>query len=111
MEDIVIESSEYQKLRKQALELKGSAVELLDCMLEETSSKTKELAIQLYNGLDVDALHQTMVDFHMLRVDKDIIRDEYDDNAERALYRTYHILIRLNYYGVRMKDIGEVIIK
>lgn len=97
----------YQDLRKQALNLKSSAIELLRSMLEETSLSTKELATQLSRGLDVEALHGTLVDFYQLRSDRDLIKDEYDDNAERALFNTYHVLIQLNYYGIPMKTLGQ----
>lgn len=91
---------EYKELRKQALELKSSAIELLEGTLEETSSKTRELVNRLAGGLDIEALHGTMVDFCMLKSDVDLRKEEYDDNAERGMYRTYHILMQLEYYGV-----------
>ena len=97
---------EYRELRKQALELKGSAVELLEGMLEETSLKTKELVTQFSGGLDIEALHGTLIDFYKLKHDKELIQDEYDDNAERGLFRTYHILVHLNHYGIPMEQLG-----
>ena len=103
----VISAETYKELRKQALELKGSAIELLEGMLEETSLETKDLVTRLSGGLDVDALHGSMVDFHKLMLDKELIEDEYDDNAERGLYRTYHILVQLKYYGVPEKVVGQ----
>ena len=93
----------FTELKKQALELKGSAIELLEGMLEETSSKTKELVIRLSGGIDIDALHGTMVDFHRLKSDKELKKAEYDDNAERGLFRTYHILMQLQHYKVPLK--------
>ena len=103
----VMTSGEYRELRKQALELKGSAVEFLEGMLEETSLKTKELVIQLSGSLDMEALHGTLIDFYKLKHDKELIQDEYDDNAERGLLRTYHILVHLNHYGIPMESIGK----
>ena len=76
-------------------------------MLEETSFKTKELVTQISGGLDIEALHGTLIDFYQLKSDREIIRNEYDDNAQRGLYRTYHVLVHLNYYGVPMKNLGE----
>ena len=105
----VISAETYKELRKQALELKGSAIELLEGMLEETSLETKDLVTRLSGGLDVDALHGSMVDFYKLMLDKELIEDEYDDNAERGLYRTYHILVQLKYYGVPEKVVSKII--
>lgn len=103
----VISAETYKELRKQALELKGSAIKLLEGMLEETSLETKDLVTRLSGGLDVDALHGTMVDFYKFMLDKELIEDEYDDNAERGLYRTYHILVQLKYYGVPEKVVSK----
>ena len=94
------QKDEAVELRKSALELKGSAVELLEAMLEETSPKTKNLAVQIAGALDVTAVQESLVDFDELSRDKDLIKAQYEDNAERALYRSYHILHRLNDYGV-----------
>jgi inositol 1,4,5-triphosphate receptor type 1 len=90
----------FKELKKQAVELKGSAIELLEGMLEETSHETRELVMRVSGGLDIDALHGTMVDFYKLKEDWELKKDEYDDNAERGMYRTYHILIQLQYYKV-----------
>ena len=95
-----LDQKEAVELRKSALELKGSAVELLEAMLEETSPKTKNHAVQIAGALDVTAVQESLVDFDELSRDEDLINDEYEDNAERALYRSYHILHRLNDYGV-----------
>ena len=91
---------EALELRKKALDLKGSAVELLEAILEETSHKTKNLALQVAGGLDISAVQGCLIDFHHLGYhDAELKRDEYDDNAERALYRSYHILKRLEDFG------------
>ena len=87
------------KLRKKALDLKSSAVELLAIMLEQTSSKTRNLARQITGGLDINAIKHCLVDFDKLSRDKELKKEEYDDNAERALFRTYHVLMHLKDYG------------
>ena len=90
------EEKEAIDLRKEALDLKGSAVELLEAMLEETDDKTKYLALQIAGGLDINAIQCSLVDFnHLAYKDKQIKKEECNDNAERALYRSYHILKRL----------------
>ena len=94
-------TKEALELRKKALDLKGSAVELLEAMLEETNLKTKRLALQVAGGLDVGAVQGSMIDFDHLVEDDELKKEEYDDNAERALYRSYHILKRLEDYGVK----------
>ena len=94
-------TKEALELRKKALDLKGSAVELLEAMLEETNVKTKRLALQVAGGLDVGAVQGSMIDFDCLFQDDELKKEEYDDNAERALYRSYHIFKRLKDYGVK----------
>lgn len=94
-------SDEALELRKKALNLKGSAVELLEAMLEETDLKSKSLALQVSGGLDTSAVQGSLVDFdHLGYQDKELKKEECDDNAERALYRSYHILKRLEDYGI-----------
>ena len=94
-------SGEALELRKKALYLKGSAVELLEAILEETNHKTKNLALQVAGGLDIGAVQGSLIDFdHLSYHDDELKREECDDNAERALYRSYHILKRLEDFGV-----------
>ena len=95
-------SGEALELRKKALDLKGSAVELLEAILEETNHKTKNLALQVVGGLDKSAVQGSLIDFyHLGYQDDELKKEEYDDNAERALYRSYHILKRLEDFGVK----------
>ena len=95
-------SGEALELRKKALDLKGSAVELLEVILEETNHKTKNLALQVAGGLDISAVQSSLVDFdHLSYQDNELKKEECDDNAERALYRSYHILKRLEDFGVK----------
>lgn len=86
---------DYLDLRKKGLELKSSAVELLGIMLEEVSIHTKSLSVQIAGGLDIHALHWSMVDFFELKDDRDLIQEEYADNATRALLKTYSIIRHL----------------
>ncbi len=88
------------QLRKKALDLKSSAVELLTIILEETSLKMRNLARQIAGGLDINAIKHCLVDFDKLSRDRELKKEEYDDNAERALFRTYHVLMRLKDYGI-----------
>ena len=95
------------ELRKKALDLKGSAVELLEVILEETSFKTKSLALQVAGGLDISAVQGCLIDFdHLAYHDDELKKEQCDDNAERALYRSYHILKRLKDFGV--KDLSKI---
>ena len=81
-------------LRKMALEMKASTVQLLDALLEDIN-KTSKLSHQIADGLDVSALHQSMLDFYILKSDSDLVRLEYDDNASRALFDSYKIIMHL----------------
>ena len=91
----------------QGIKLKGSAIELLEAMLEETNRSTGELAKEIAGGLDVGALHDTLCDFHALMQDRDVQRAQFDDDAEKGMFRTYHILVHLSHYGVPASDLGE----
>ena len=86
---------DYALLRQLALEMKASTVQLLDGLLEEISNKTSKLSHQIAEGLDISALHWSMLDFYMLKSDPDLIRLESDDNASRALFDSYKIIMHL----------------
>ena len=85
----------YVDLRVMALKLKVSAIELLEVMMEEISTKSKRLTQQIAEGLDIRGLHSSMADLFLLKSDKDIIQKEHDDNASRALYKAYKIIMHL----------------
>ena len=89
------------------MNLKGSAVELLEAMLEETSEKTKDLVGEIVNSLHIENLHETMADFYSLMNDEDVKRQSFDDEAETGMFRTYHVLVHLTDYGVPPEKIGE----
>ncbi len=86
---------DYMELRNRALQLKGTAVELLKVMLEKISSKTESLAQQIFGGLDIYALQWTMVDFYTLQDDKGIAQQHMSDFASRSLFVTYNIFMDL----------------
>ncbi len=91
---------DYIQLRKLAFQMKASAVELLDALLEEISNKTSKLSQQIAEGLDITALHWSMLDFYILKGDQDLIRLEIDDNAYRALFDSYRIIMHLVDIGI-----------
>ena len=92
----------------QSVNLKASAVELLEAMLEETSDKTKELVLEIHGGLDMPAMYDTLVDFHELMRDPEVIAESFDDEAERGLFRTYHVLVHFaDYPGLKLDTIGQ----
>ena len=78
-------------LRKYGLLLKVAAVEILEVMAEKTSSQKEDITHQIYEGLDINALHWSMVDFFTLRHDHDIVSMQLEDNAERALFSAYNV--------------------
>ena len=102
-----LDKKDVLELREKALDIKSSAVELLEAMLEETSPKTKSLALQIAGALDIGAVQSSLVDFDHLSQDKELKKEQYEDNAERALYRTYHILVHLNDHGVPIKKLSK----
>ena len=82
-------------MKTRAINLKGSAVELLEVMLEETSHQKKDLVQQITEVVDVDALYHTLADFYKLKDDPEVERKYFDDDVERELFRTYHILVHI----------------
>lgn len=83
------------RMKLRCIDLKGSAVELLEAMLEETSHHSKDLAQRVAEVLDVNALYDTLANFYKLKDDPDVKRKYFDDDAQRGLFRTYHILLHL----------------
>ena len=100
-------SSLSLSLSLQSVNLKGSAIELLEAMLEETNAKTKDLVGEIVNSLDIENLHETMADFYFLMNDEKVKRESFDDEAETGMFRTYHVLVHLTDYGVPPEKIGE----
>lgn len=94
------EKIDYIYLRRLALEMKASAVELLDTLLEEICNKTSKLSHQIAEGLDVQALHWSMLDFFILKSDPDLIKLQVEDNAYRALFGSYKTIMHLVDTGV-----------
>jgi hypothetical protein len=86
--------------------MKGSSIELLDVMLEETSEKSKDLVRDIADNLDIEALHLTLAEFYELKNDPTVKDKGYDDEAEAGLFRTYHALVHLKDYGVLEEKIG-----
>lgn len=89
------------------MNLKGSAIELLEAMLEETNEKTKDLVREIVNGLQIEALHDTLMEFYELMNSQEVKQAGFDDEAETGLFRTYHVLVHLTDYGVAPEKIGE----
>ena len=83
------------RLRCDVLKLKAAVVELLEVMLEKVSSETERLTFQIAEGLDVTALQYSMVDFLILKDDEDLKEKKSDDNAQRALFKTYSVISHL----------------
>lgn len=95
---------DYTYLRRLALEMKASAIELLDALLEEISNKTSKLSHQIAEGLDMQALHWSMLDFFVLKGDPELIKLKVEDNAYRALFGSYRIIMHLVDTGVASLD-------
>lgn len=87
--------------------LKHSAVELMEVMLEGTSSNTQELAKEIAVSLDLDAVHNTIGDFYALMIDSGVRQAKFQDKAERGLFQAYHILVHLQDYGISLGKWGE----
>ena len=95
----------------QVIKLKGSAVELLEAMLEETSDKTKELAKGIFSTLDKEAALRTLVFFYHCKHDRRVKRAGRNEEAEHGLFRTYHILVHLaDYPGISLEQLGQLVV-
>ena len=90
----------YTPTHSQSVDMKASAVELLEVMLEETNEKSLELVKEIAGALDIPALHDTLADFYELKNDRRVKRSKFDDEAERGLFRTYHVLVHLRDYKI-----------
>ena len=69
-------------------------------MLEETNKKSSDLVKEIADDLDIPALHDTLADFYVLKEDPEVKRKGFDDEAERGLFRTYHVLVHLTDYNI-----------
>ena len=75
-------------------------MELIEAMLEETSSETKELAKRIADTLDINAVYNTISEFYRLKCIPRVKERKFDNDAERGLFRAYHIVKRLQDYGL-----------
>ena len=66
----------YTIYKPQVLELKQSAVELLQVMCEETDPETEKLVQNVFKNIDIDALQSTLVYFYKLSQDPMMVRDQ-----------------------------------
>ena len=57
--------------------MKQSAIELLEAMCEETHTGTAKLVQSIFKGVDIDALHNTLVYFYRLSQDPQMV-NSYD---------------------------------
>lgn len=53
--------------------MKQSAIELLEAMCEETHTGTAKLVQSIFKGVDIDALHNTLVYFYRLSQDPQMV--------------------------------------
>lgn len=76
-------------------------------MLEETSSRSKDLAKEIAGSLDLAAIYDTIRGFYELMNDREVQPAGFDDEAERGLFRAYHIILHLQDYGIELGEWGE----
>ena len=83
-------------------------MELIEVMLEETTSHSRHLAREIAGSLDLAAVYDTVGDFYELMNDPVVKAATYDDEAECGLFRAYHIIIHLKDYGNNLGEWGEL---
>ena len=74
----------------ETLTVKGSAVELLESMLEETSTQTGVVIKGVLDSLDRSALLKTMEYFNEMQSHPLVKTVQMDDDARRGMFRAYH---------------------
>ena len=75
------------------IELKCSVVELLDLLLEQTSSLSVTIKNELQESLDHNSLMKTLSYFKEMSGHKLVKAEQMDDNVENAKFQAYHILL------------------
>ena len=85
-----------EKIQLQLLQVMGSAVELLEVMLEETSPASAAIKKGLQEAVDVECLLHSMVYFHKMSCNELVRKEEMDDDATRGKFRSYHALVALS---------------
>ena len=85
-----------KKTQLQLLQVMGSAVELLEVMLEETSPISAIIKKGLQEAVDVECLLQAMFYFHEMSCSELVRKEEMDDDAIRGKFRSYHALVALS---------------
>jgi inositol 1,4,5-triphosphate receptor type 1 len=93
------------------MELKASAVELIEVMTEETHKETPALAQNVFKALDKDALKNTLVFFFVLKDNPYLESLQKDDDATRAMFRTFHILRHFADFDAISAEAAELIVK
>ena len=92
------------------LQVMGRAVELLEVMLEETSPTSAAIKKGLQDTFHVESLLQAMVYFHEMSGSELVKKEEMDDDAKRAKFRSYHLLVALSDsdFKIGRKTIGKI---
>lgn len=86
---------DVENTRVNMLKLKVTVVSLLEVMLERVNGRTEKLTKQVNDVLDIHALQYTMMEFFALKDDEYVKKEKVDDNAMRALYKTYSVILTL----------------
>ncbi|XP_019851941.1 PREDICTED: inositol 1,4,5-trisphosphate receptor type 3-like [Amphimedon queenslandica] len=81
------------------IQVKGSAIELLDVMLEEINPLTATVAKGIGSSLDVDSVFSTMKLFYDLQSHSLVRKQQMDDDCQRGLNKAYQVLVTLIDYG------------
>ena len=77
------------------LGIKVKAVELLEVMLEETSPHSSSIRRGLQETVNVDNLWFSMAYFRLMSENSFVKDAKKDDDAERAKFQCYHVLVVL----------------
>lgn len=93
---VIVEKLSSMPLYIDVLKLKEVVVGLLEAMFEETSKEATKLTHNVASRLEIKPLLFSLSDFYVLKDDKQVKENEVDDNARRALFKAYSIIMKHN---------------
>lgn len=107
----------YQAETVRFMHLKGSAVELLEVLLEETSERSHLVAQGIYHDLDISRVILFMCELWKLQQRWDlkqkwdvkaVYQGQLAKEARKAIYRAFHVLCKLmDYLGLSWNEIEK----
>lgn len=80
----------------ETVNVKASAVKLMEIMMEETSEKTAAVISEVEEAIDRATLFSTITYFHDIRSHPLMKAVQMDDDAQRGMFQAFHIHLILS---------------